>query len=209
MGFALNPRAREQVVRNIANLQTFKHGGISGRQGGTRHLERLPRQYANAALENAVYVVYCYGTPIAWVSMADDATEEGRVNYLPDWQYSPTTTYHQGLVWEAWGDKIVDPDPRYSKQENRGTARGRSSDERYGRVPRRAPAPRRVVNHRGVSYDPRVERDTSYERDMAEARAARRSLGYDTPRGDRMTVDFRAQDDLMDEVHGYRHPAHP
>lgn len=134
MSFAFGRRAREQVIHNIANLRTFKHGGIYGRQGGTRHLGSLPRAYARG-LEDVTYIVYCYDTPIAWVTMADDATEEGRVNYMPDWQFSATTTYYQGLVWAAWGDKIVDPDPRYSNAENRGTARGRSSDVRYGRVP--------------------------------------------------------------------------
>lgn len=134
MTFAFSRRAREQVIRNIANLTTFEHGGISGRQGGTRRLNKLPRAYARG-LENAVYVVYCYDTPIAWVTMEDDATEEGRVNLMPDWQYSATTTYYQSLVWEAWGH-VIDPDPRYSARENRGTARGRSSDVRYGRVPR-------------------------------------------------------------------------
>lgn len=187
--FAFRGEARDKVIRDISNLRTFEHGGISGRQGGATRLGSLPRQYANGALENAVYVVYCYDTPIAWVSMADDATEEGRVNFMPDWQYSATTTYYQGLVWEAWGDKIVDPDPRYSKQENRGTARGRSSDERYGRVPRRVQEAR--IRAMGAGSQ----------------RAARRT--FTMPSTDRMTVDFRAQDDLMDEVHGYRHPAHP
>ena len=142
MTFAFGRQGREQVIRNIANLRTFEHGGISGRQGGTRRLNKLPREYAHG-LENAVYVVYCYDTPIAWVVMDDDATEEGRVNFIPDWQYTATTTYHQGLVWEAWG-KAVDPDPRFSARENRGTARGRSSDERYGRVQGRSPAQRLV-----------------------------------------------------------------
>jgi hypothetical protein len=132
--FAFGREGREQVIRNIANLRTFEHGGVSGRQGGTRRLNKLPRAYARG-LDDAVYVVYCYDTPIAWVTMEDDATEEGRVNFMPDWQYSATTTYYQSLVWAAWGDKVVDPDPRFSARENRGTARGRSSDVRYGRVP--------------------------------------------------------------------------
>lgn len=213
MSFAFGRTAREMVVRNIANLRSFEHGGVSGRTGGCTRLKALPRQYA-AGLEDAAYVVYCYDTPIAWVTMEDDATEEGRVNYMPDWQYSATTTYHQGLVWEAWGDKVADPNPRFSRSENAGTPRGRSSDERYGRVPRRerAALPVRPVsarssfaadafrtNHRGVRYDSLVERDTAFERDMAEART-RTEPGPDA---------FRAQDELIDEVRGYSHPAHP
>lgn len=192
MTFALR-KNRAEVVRNIANLRTFAHGSsrsggcpaISGRTGGTTRLGALPRQYAHGLAE-AVYVVYCYGTPIAWVTMADDATEEGRVNSMPDWQYSPTTTYHQGLVWEAWGDKIVDPNPRYSKEENRGTARGRSSDERYNRGNARQSAAQR----REAGYAPRPV-------------SPRRSYTADAP------VRFSEQDALMDEVRSYRHPAHP
>lgn len=193
MTFALR-KNRAEVVRNIANLRTFAHGGsqkggypaISGRTGGTTRLLALPRQYAHG-LADAVYVVCCYGTPIAWVTMADDATEEGRVNFMPDWQYSATTTYHQGLVWEAWGDKIVDPNPRYSKAENQGTARGRSSDERYNRNgARQSAAQRRSADDRPRPVSPR----TSHATDAAHVR-------------------FSEQDALMDEVNSYRHPAHP
>lgn len=179
MSFAFGRTAREMVVRNIANLRSFEHGGISGRTGGCTRLKALPRQYA-AGLEDAAYVVYCYDTPIAWVTMADDATEEGRVNYMPDWQYSPTTTYHQGLVWEAWGDKVTDPNPRFSRSENAGTPRGRSSDERYGRVPRRE-------RPRGVPSRP-VSARSSFAADASV---------------------FESQDELIDEVRSYAHPAHP
>jgi hypothetical protein len=176
-------RNEADVVRNIENLRSFEHGGIAGRRGGTTRLERLPRQYRQGLAE-AYYVVLCYGTPIAWVTYADPEDDESaRCNYMPDWQYSATTTYYQKLVWKAWGDKVQDPNPAYSRDENRGTDRGRSSDVRYGRAP--APEPRRrprataadplvpglVTNHRGVQYDPQVERDTSYERDMVEARS--------------------------------------
>lgn len=189
MTFAFGQRARREVIKNISNLRSFEHGGISGRLGGCTRINKLPRAYAaHTGLHRAYYVVYCYDTPIAWVTMADDANEEGRVNFMPDWQYSATTTYYQKLVWEAWGDdKISDPNKDYSREENAGTVRGRSSDERYGRVvpapPARRPRTpsnnysdetraRLVTNHRGVQYDPQVERDTSYERDMAEARDA-------------------------------------
>lgn len=175
--FAFRGAARDKVLRALGNLSTFEHGGLSGRQGGTTRLGALPRQYATDGLREAVYVVYCYDTPIAWVTMADEATEEGRVNSMPDWQYSATTTYYQSLVWKAWGDKIADPDPRYSREQNRGTPRGRSSDERYGRVPRRT---------------------------RERTQSSRSSFNNDAQH-----VDFASQDDLMDEVRGYRHPSHP
>lgn len=145
MTFAFGQEKRREVLRNLSNLRTFRatRGGGEGLEGITGPCRRLtnvrygalPHEYAHG-LDDAVYVVYCYGTPIAWVTMADDATEEGRVNYMPDWQYSATTTYYQGLVHQAWGDKVVDPKPEKSREDNRGTPRGRSADVRYGRVPR-------------------------------------------------------------------------
>lgn len=183
MTFAYGRETRRRVLSALANLRAFQasnagHGtGLEGIPGPYRRLTNakfgaLPHAYAHG-LEDATYVVYCYGTPIAWVAMADDATEEGRVNYMPDWQYSATTTYYQSLVAEAWGDKVVDPNPAKSKRDNRGTKRGRTSDERYGR------AADLTVSHRT-------------------------SFGVDSQR-----ADFTAQDELMDEVHGYRHPSHP
>lgn len=226
MAFSFGRDTHDRAVRSLANLKTFRATrggsgeGLEGITGPCRRLTgskygALPREYARG-LDDAQYVVYCYGTPIAWVTMADDATEEGRVNYMPDWQYSATTTYYQGLVRQAWGDKIVDPRPEYSREQNRGTDRGRSSDERYGRVPRRERETRPVsartsfsndrsrVNHRGVRYDAQVERDTSYERDMAEARTSDPG-----PISGAMRADFSFQDQLIDEVRGYSHPAHP
>jgi hypothetical protein len=158
MTFAFQQETRDHAVRSLANLRTFratkgdKGEGLEGISGPCRRLTgsrygKLPEQYTHG-LDDAVYVVYCYGTPIAWVTMADDATEEGRVNFMPDWQYSATTTYYQSLVWEAWGDKIVDPLPEFSRERNKGTARGRSSDERYGRAPRRE---RPVSNRRALA----------------------------------------------------------
>lgn len=194
---------RRRVVSALANLRPFQSSKFSaldhslvGISGPYRRLTNakygaLPREYA-VGLDDAVYVVYCYGTPIAWVTMADEATEDGRVNYVPDWQYSATTTFHQSVIIDAWGsNKIVDPNPAKSKRDNHGTARGRRSDAVYGRLTAEQEAVRREArenrpvsfrtafrddaarfrtNHRGVRYDSAVERDTSFERDMAEAR---------------------------------------
>lgn len=142
MTFAFGRETRDRAVSSLANLRTFratKGGsgeGLEGIAGPYRRLTSvkygaLPREYIHG-LDNAVYVVYCYGTPIAWVTMADDATEEGRVNFLPDWKYSPTTTYYQGLVALAWGDGVVDPNAQYTanvKAEERAE-RNRRARER-------------------------------------------------------------------------------
>jgi hypothetical protein len=145
MTFAYGRETRRRVLRALGNLRNFQGNeslplseGLTGLNGPLRRLlssplGALPEQYAETLRgEDVQYVVYCYGTPIAWVTWEDGET--GRVNYVPDWQYSATTTYYQGLVMEAWGGKCVDPNPRKSRKDNLGTARGRSSDARYGRV---------------------------------------------------------------------------
>lgn len=189
MTFAFGLETRRRVIRSLANLSRFEGNertaldeGLVGLPGPYRRLINarygaLPREYA-VGLDEADYVVYCYGTPIAWV-LRSDGYPDRRVNYVPDWQYSSTTTYYQGLVMEAWGN-CVDPYPRKSRQDNRGTPRGRSAEARYAATQvlpsaatehaSREVLDRLVTNHRGVQYDPQVERDTSYERDMAPAR---------------------------------------
>lgn len=177
MTFAFGQRARREVIKNISNLRSFEHGGISGRLGGCTRINKLPRAYAaHTGLHRAYYVVYCYDTPIAWVTMADDANEEGRVNFMPDWQYSATTTYYQKLVWEAWGDdKISDPNKDYSREENAGTVRGHTSDARYGRVTPAPPARRARLS----------ERDAAYARDLAVRMAGAPSrTSYAPPGGE-------------------------
>jgi hypothetical protein len=134
MSYVFGRAARQRVISNISNLKPFRHGGISAGNGPCLELGQLPPAY-RLGLRHAAYVVYCYDTPIAWVTFEDPEDETSRrTNWLPDWQYSANTTYHQSLVWEAWGGKVTDPAPRYSREMNRGTSRGRSSDQRYGRV---------------------------------------------------------------------------
>lgn len=169
--FSFGDVTRRKVITGLANLRMFKsteHGsidhGMVGLPGPYRRLTNanygaLPREYV-VGLDTAMYVVYCYGTPIAWVTMADEATEEGRVNYMPDWQYSAATTYYQSLIADAWGsDKIHDPNREKSKRDNRGTARGRRSDVVYGRETaadaeaRREARENRPVSHRTAFRD--------------------------------------------------------
>lgn len=176
MPFAFQQETRRRVIRSLANLARFQGNerspldeGLVGLPGSYRRLTNarygaLPREYA-VGLDEADYVVYCYGTPIAWV-LRSDGYPDRRVNYVPDWQYSSTTTYYQGLVMEAWGN-CVDPYPRKSRQDNRGTARGRSAEARYTatQVARRddsalvaAVGPDPVAYRRGGSYRSRLGR---------------------------------------------------
>ena len=60
---------------------------------------RLPTEHADALLADhrrgrVTYIVWSYGTPIAW-----HVTRRGWV--VPDVSYSLTTSRHQGQLWRA------------------------------------------------------------------------------------------------------------
>jgi len=70
---------------------------------------RLDSKYA-VPLMFAVYVIWSYETPIAWLSHYSDAD----VWYVPDEHYSATTTAHQNKIHVAiaehvklWGGRVV------------------------------------------------------------------------------------------------------
>lgn len=97
----MTTRARnyDDVKRALRNLTDFEHATMSAR---TVHFAasggRLPSEYRDA-LESAlrdnpsVYVVYSYGTPIAWTTLGKMT---GRyVTVIPPVKYSATTSKHQ------------------------------------------------------------------------------------------------------------------
>ncbi len=62
----------------------------------------LPARFHESA-RSAVYVVYSYGTPIAWVLEPEGAPlSQPYVYTVPDISYSPTTGRHQMACVEAW-----------------------------------------------------------------------------------------------------------
>jgi hypothetical protein len=63
------------------------HGGLPNSTTG-----RLPADWRNLYQTGADYVVYSYGTPIAWHRPADDLW------IVPDEKYSQTTSRHQGII---------------------------------------------------------------------------------------------------------------
>lgn len=71
--------------------------GHSGPAVTTGHLP--PRLYASARA--AVYVVYSYETPIAWVTEDGEGTEP-YTYHVPNIGYSPTTGQQQYTCLEAW-----------------------------------------------------------------------------------------------------------
>lgn len=56
-----------------------------------------------ASVDEAVYVVYSYDTPIAWVTEGDTRAPLSTYRYhVPDVGYSPTTGQHQHTCLDAW-----------------------------------------------------------------------------------------------------------
>ena len=138
----------------------------------------------SAGIEDAVYVVMSYRTPIAWVD------DDGEID-IPNVGYSPTTGQHQHLVAHAWG---VDFYP----------ARGRDvvapprNDSLWGQA--------RRLRRGGVDGG----RPEWLEEALVHQANALEWMGSPDPgpSSDAMHLDFSGQDDLMQEVSGYIRP-HP
>lgn len=167
---AMGSKGRRAAENAIASCRPFKNstGSLTGTQGSTHTLGWL-ESHADARrirelLSRAVYVVWSYGTPIAWVTEAEDGDRQA---YYVDESHSMTTSHHQTLVRQGFREYETIGDRRRPARRPR-------------RIPVQVPAvPERfVTNHRGVRYDSRVERDTAFDRDMAEART---SVPADSP----------------------------
>lgn len=76
----------------------------SGYSGPAVTLGALPRKYHTSARE-AVYVVYSYDTPVAWVHDMVDG-DDPYWYVIPDISYSPTTGQHQMACMAAWGEAM-------------------------------------------------------------------------------------------------------
>lgn len=90
----------------------------SGHSGPAVTFGHLPRKY-HASAREAVYVVYSYGTPIAWAVEVQHG-ENPYTYVVPDVGYSPTTGQHQDACLEAWEAAL-----RRQGTYRRGPARGR------------------------------------------------------------------------------------
>jgi hypothetical protein len=78
----------------------------SGHSGPAVTLGLLPRRWHRQVRE-AVYVVYSYDTPIAWVREAPQNGPRNPYWYtVPDIGYSPTTGQHQMACMDAWADQM-------------------------------------------------------------------------------------------------------
>lgn len=92
--------ARIRMGKVAAENQPFTNNGgtVTGEPGPADELGWLPRRYWDMA-RAATYVVYSFGTPIAW-------RRHDGVWDVPEVKYSSRTTKHQGFarswlgVWE-------------------------------------------------------------------------------------------------------------
>lgn len=94
--------SRRDAGEYIANAWEFRGSSMLGKRvtRETVTFGYLPREYSDELAERVQlgavgYVVYSYGTPIAW---RDDAREHW---VIPDVKYSSTTSRHQNIVKAA------------------------------------------------------------------------------------------------------------
>lgn len=104
----------DEIPGRIAEMLPFLSAGKlpdgtrrwSGHSGPAVTLGHLPREYHTSARQ-AVYVVYSYETPIAWVLEApQNGPRNPYVYHVPDVGYSVTTGQQQMAVMEAWADHM-------------------------------------------------------------------------------------------------------
>lgn len=87
-----NHYAYADVLRRRADFNP-ESAALRGREGDDVSYGRLPLEY-RADVAGAEYVVYSYGTPIAW-------TCDGAPWTVPAESYSLTTTRHQNVIRAA------------------------------------------------------------------------------------------------------------
>lgn len=104
---AMGGKGRRMAENAIASCRPFKNstGSLQGTRGSTRDLGWL-ESHADARrirelLSRAVYVVWSYSTPIAWVSETEDGDRQA---YYVDESHSPTTANHQSVARMGMGE---------------------------------------------------------------------------------------------------------
>lgn len=187
----------------------------SGHSGPAVSLGHLPARL-HASVRSAVYVVYSYATPIAWVTESDDPADMAPyVYHVPNVGYSPTTGQHQMSVLVAW--KVArrkqylrrGSDIRMQDMDGRReVVRLPATAEAYG-VPRRPRSggmdgllPGDVVGRPSWLYDDsgvrQEHRTSAYE-----------GTGDDASHWSPLSSEYQSIRDGLDRPGGYVHPSHP
>lgn len=175
----------------------------SGHSGPATSLGHLPARLHESA-RSAVYVVYSYNTPIAWVTESEDPADmDPYVYHIPNVGYSLTTGEQQYAVAEAW------------KAARRKQYLRRGSDIRVGTLDGR----RHVVSLPATAEaygTPRHPRSGGIDGvrpgDVIDGREARLSayaaMGDDASHWSPLGQGGPNMRDKVDRP-GYTHPAHP
>src|SRR5881628_1635162 len=104
---AMSRRGRDSAEWAIRCTRPFKSsaGSFYGTVGPTRDLGWLGSHedatLIKELLGRALYVVWSYNTPIGWV--AEDAYGDVQRFYVEE-HHSVTTSHHQGILRDAWGE---------------------------------------------------------------------------------------------------------
>lgn len=104
---AMGRRGRAEAEYAISSCRPFRNstGSFHGSRGSTRTLGWLSShtdaRRIQELLSRAVYVVWSYDTPIAFVSEDEDGD---RTAYYVDEDHSPTTSNHQSIARMGMGE---------------------------------------------------------------------------------------------------------
>jgi hypothetical protein len=186
----------EEIPARIAALKPFLSDGRlpdgtrrwSGHSGPAVTMGHLPARLYESA-RSAVYVVYSYDTPIAWVTESPDPhSREPYLYHIPDVGYSPTTGQHQYACLDAWRD--------HARQ---GTV-NRHGRREVVRVPGNAEVYGRTIRARSGGMD------GARPGEVIGRVSAYADTGDDAAH---MGPTGRAWRSFAREATGYRHPAHP
>lgn len=170
----------------------------SGHSGLAVSMGHLPARL-HASARSAVYVVYSYATPIAWVTESDDLdSQEPYVYHVPNVGYSQTTGQHQYAVLAAWTEaRRRQGRNRWGMDGRREVVRPPATAEAYG-VPRRP----RSGGIDGVRPGDVVGRGPR----RVSAYAA---MGDDASHWSPLSSEYQSIRDELDRPGGYVHPSHP
>jgi hypothetical protein len=135
----MGSRGQREAEYAIAACRPFSNstGSLKGTRGSTRILGWL-EQHTEARrirelLSRATYVVWSYGTPIAFVS---EDEEGGRTAYYVDESHSRTTSHHQTIARVGMGEYETIGSGPWSRTQHGGALRAYRE-----RQPRRQPVP--------------------------------------------------------------------
>jgi hypothetical protein len=123
---AMGSRGRREAENAIASCRPFKNstGSFYGTRGSTRTLGWLENhneaRRIRELLSQAVYVVWSYGTPIAFVSETEDGD---RTAYYVDNHHSMTTSHHQSVARIGMGDYETIGERRPARRSRRQPVR--------------------------------------------------------------------------------------